>query len=326
MGVMKLELVDLVERLWRARWLGWAIVLAYAALVGKGWRDGLRDIGDIDAQVLAQLNFVHTTARDIEAVGRGTLFTVRHDGLRAVLIGPCELRISCRDAEQAMLSLEVGWENARLGDSFRLEDTATHAVHVLDNLVVNHSGLMIPLPKATTTLRFTPSTPALGLRIHGLKLLTGAPLTPFAVDVQWESVHQDATAGVALGTGFWPRTPGRSLLETRRFAYLRVDPARPGPHVLVLAFRRPDPEVPMPIISLGERRIWSVDGCMVWNRATTVDGTTRLELQVDLAATNVIGVECAGRFRSAAELGMNDDLRRVGYMIELDQCEVRAAK
>src|SRR5262249_8830342 len=226
MGVMKLEaLVDLVERLWRARWLGWALVLAYAALVGKGWRDGLRDIGDIDAQVRVRLNYVHTATRDIEAVGRGTLFTVRHDGLRAVLIGPCELRISCRDAEQAMLSMEVGWENARLGDSFRIEDAATGAVHVLDNLVVHHSGLMIPLPKATTTLRFTPSVPALGLRIHGLKLLTGVPLLPFAVDVQWEVVHQDATAGVALGTGFWPRSPGRLRLETRRFAYLRIDAA-----------------------------------------------------------------------------------------------------
>jgi hypothetical protein len=319
--------VDLVERLWRARWLGWALVLAFAALVGKGCRDGLRDIGDIDAQARVRLNYVHTTSRDIEAVGRGTLFTVRHDGLRAVLIGPCELLVSCRDAEQAMLSMEVGWENARLGDSFRVEDAATGAVHVLDNLVVHHSGLMIPLPRTTTTLRFTPSAPSLGLRIQGLKLLTDVPLTPFAVDVQWEVVHQDATAGVALGSGFWPRTPGRLRLETRRFAYLRVDPARPGPHVLVLAFRRPDPEVSMPIISLGEQRIWSVDtGCTVWSRATTVDGTTRLELQLDLAASNVIGIECAGRFRSAAELGTNDDLRRVGYMIELDQCEVRAAK
>jgi hypothetical protein len=200
-------------------------------------------------------------------------------------------------------------------------------VHVLDNLVVNHSGLMIPLPKATTTLRLTPSSPSLGLRIHGLKLRTDLPLTQFAVDVQWEVVHQDATAGVALGTGFWPRPAGSMRLETQRFAYLRVDPARPGPHVLVLAFRRPDPEVAMPIISIGEQRVWSVDtGTTVWSRATTVDGTTRLELQVDLAASNVIGIECAGRLRSAAELGMNTDLRRVGYMIELDKCAVHAAK
>jgi hypothetical protein len=320
-------LVDLVERLWRAPWAGWAFVLAFAALVGKGYGDGRRDIGDIDAQARVRLNFVHTTTRDIEAVGRGTLFTVRHDGLRAMLIGPSELRISCRDAGHAMLSMEVGWEHARLGDSFRIEDTATGAVHVLDNLVVNHSGLMIPLPKATTTLRLTPSSPSLGLRIHGLKLRTDLPLTQFAVDVQWEVVHQDATAGVALGTGFWPRPAGSMRLETQRFAYLRVDPARPGPHVLVLAFRRPDPEVAMPIISIGEQRVWSVDtGTTVWSRATTVDGTTRLELQVDLAASNVIGIECAGRLRSAAELGMNTDLRRVGYMIELDQCAVHAAK
>src|SRR5262249_2937454 len=101
MGVMKLaSLVDLVERLWRARWLGWAIVLMHAVLVGKGSGAGLRDIGDIDAQVRVRLNYLHTTTRDIEAVGRGTLFTVRHDGLRAVLIGPCELRVSCRDAGQ----------------------------------------------------------------------------------------------------------------------------------------------------------------------------------------------------------------------------------
>lgn len=320
-------IVTAIARVWQSRWTSVVFVLVFAGTVGRGLLVGAREANDIDAQVRVQLNYQHTTRRDVFITGRATLFTVRHDGLRALLLGPCGLHVHCDDVAHAMLNLEVGWENARSGDSFRLVDTATGATHVVDNLVVHHSGIMVPLPRLDTVLRIEPSHPSLGLRVHGLKLLTDVPMTPFAVDTQWEVVHQDEAGSVALGAGFWPRPAGSMHLETQRCAYLRVDATRPGPHLLRLAFTRPDPATSMPIVTLGEQRVWSAaEGATVWSRATTVDGATTLELSVDLGPTNVVGLECVGPFASAWERGLSSDLRRLAYDIALDRCEVRPAK
>src|SRR5207247_1110463 len=126
------------------------------------------------------------------------------------------------------------WDGARPGAAFMLVDSASGATHVVDNLVVHHSVVMVPLPRTETTLRIIPSEPSLALRICGLTLLTDVALTPFAVDTQWEAVREDSSGRVACGAGFWPRPPSTSAsapgthLQTQRWAYLRIEPASPG--------------------------------------------------------------------------------------------------
>jgi hypothetical protein len=194
-------------------------------------------------------------------------------------------------------------------------------VRLLTELVANRCVLTIPMPRTRTALRFEPSQPRLGFRVHELEL-HAATAPAFAIEDRWVEVQHDENGRTSIGSGFW-RDALDGRLPTRNCAWLRVDPAAPGPHRLRLQFGRPDPGVSMPIVTLGGRRIWSVaEGTSVWGRATTVDGVTEVELEVDLAATNVVSIEAPGPVRSALERGVGSDPCRVAYWLFVSGCRV----
>jgi hypothetical protein len=59
-----------------------------------------------------------------------------------------------------------------------------------------------------------------------------------------------------------------------------------------------------------------------WNRATTEQGVTTLELHLDLAATNVLTIQCPGDFRSQAAMGIGADIRPVAVAFRLDSWSI----
>ena len=311
-----------IAAVWQSRRTTVVGVALFVAVLSRGLWLGHAERRNVDAQVRVRLHFQETTARTITCTGRALFASVLDSGRRATLIGPWQVDVHCRDVASAVLRLTLSWEQSWPGAAWRLVDDATGTVHVLDQLVAHRRVLTIPLPRADTTLRFEPSLLSLGVRVHEVALLTDGPLPPFAVEDAWQEIHRDAAGSTAVGAGFLPRTPLESRLLTQRCAWLRIDPAAPGPHRLLLAVMRPDPLSALPIITLGDRRIWSgAEGTTVWSRAATLDGVTTFELDVDLAATNVIGLECPGPLLSSRERGVGDDPCRVAYAVSVARCE-----
>jgi hypothetical protein len=317
------RLVDACGRVWQSRWLTAAILLPFTALAIRGVLVGKHELENVDQQVRVQLHFVHTQMRDLSITGRATLFSLYNDRTRCRLVGPFEVAIRCRDAAAAMLHLDVAWEDAGPGDTFTVQDAGSGQNQLVGHLVAQRTTVRIPLPHPDTTVRFVPSHPSLGVRVYGAWLKT--EMTPLGIDEHWQVVGEDQEGSVALGGGFWPRARGDERHGlTKRCAYLRVNAATPGPHLLQFAFSRLDPNAPMPVVTLDGRPIWSPQlGITVWGQANTVDGATTLQLKVPLAATNVIGIECPAPFASARELGIGTNVNRIAYDLDLDRCTVR---
>ncbi len=318
---------DLVARAWNSRWLTVLFVLGMAAAVTLGIRAGLAEIRDHGTQVRVHFHYLKTTTRDITLYGRALLKTVREDEQKAMLIGPAIVTFDGSDARGAMLELEVEHVGCRLPDSVRIEDAATGAVHELTDLVGKRNHVSVPLPVIPTTLRIVPSQGHLGMRIHRFAFLPDAPIAPFTVRSEWQPRHEDAHVRIAVGTGFWPyepTQPDKERLETDRYAYLRIEPVRPGPHLVRLQFQRPDPTAALPEILLGTEMVWSgmASRNERWNRATTDQGVTTLELHLDLAATDVLTLQCPGDFRSQAAMGLGADIRPVALAFRLDSWSI----
>jgi hypothetical protein len=323
-GIVRLALLVAASgRVWQSRWLTAAILLPFTALAVRGVLVGRHELENVDQQVRVRLHFLHTQARDLSITGRATLFSLYNDRTRCRLVGPFEVSVRCRDAEAAMLHLDVAWEEAGPGDTFTVQDAASGQNHLVGHLVAQRTTVRVPLPRADTIVRFVPSHPSLGVRVYGARLQT--ELTPLGIDEHWQMVGEDQEGSVALGGGFWPRTKGDERHGlTKRCAYLRVNAATPGPHLLQLAFSRLDPNAAMPVVTLEGRPIWSPQlGITVWGQADTVNGATTLLLKVPLAASNVIGIECPGPFASARELGIGGNVNRIAYDLDLDRCTVR---
>ncbi|MEY4673023.1 MAG: hypothetical protein RL148_807 [Planctomycetota bacterium] len=316
-----------VAAVWRSRWLTVLFVLAMVAAVTMGIRAGLAEIRDHGTQVRVHFHYLKTTTRDITLYGRALLKTVREDEQKAMLIGPALVHFDCPDVGSAMLELEIEHVSCRISDTVRIEDEATGAVHELNDLVGQRNHVRVPLPKAVTTLRIVPSQGHLGMRIHRFRFLPDVVPEPFSVRAQWQARHEDSHVRVAVGSGFWPYEPtqkDKDRLETDRYAYLRVEPVKPGPHLVKLQFQRPDPTAALPEILLGHEQVWSgiAGRNQRWNRATTEQGVTTLELHLDLAATNVLTLQCPGDFRSQAAMGLGADIRPVALAFRLDSWSI----
>lgn len=316
-----------VARAWHARWLTVVFVAVLGGAVTLGIRSGLEEIRDHGTQVRVLFHYLRTTTRDITLYGRALLKTVREDEQKAMLVGPAIVSFDCPDVRAAMLELEIEHVGCRLSDTVRIEDAATGAVHELTDLVGKRNHVRVPLPATPTTLRIVPSQGHLGMRIHRFAFLPDAPIEPFAVRSEWQQRHADDHVRIAVGTGFWPYEPtqqDKERLETDRYAYLRVEPKRPGPHLVRLQFQRPDPDAALPEILLGNELVWSgmAGRNERWNRATTDKGVTTLELHLDLAATNVLTLQCPGDFRSQAAMGLGADIRPVALAFRLDSWSI----
>ncbi|MBL8728059.1 MAG: hypothetical protein JNM25_06485 [Planctomycetes bacterium] len=308
-------------RLWQSRGTTFVFVVLFAAVVARGVWLGAAERADIDAEVRVCLHFESTTTRDVSLTGRAIFSTVVDSDRRAAMLGPCRLDVRAADLEHAVLRIVLSWQGARPGDSMRLVDEASGEVHVLHGLVANRCVLTLPLPRTPTTLRFEPSQERLGVRVHELTLRADAGAT-FAREDQWVEVHRDDNGRTAIGSGFW-RDAADARLPTLQCAWLRIEPTAPGPHRLQLTFLRADPTIGMPIVALDGRRLWSVgEGTAVWGRATTVDGVTEVELEVDLQTSNVVSVEAPGPVASARERGVGRDASRVAYWLFVSRCRV----
>jgi len=315
-------LVDAVTAIWQSRRTTVVCVLLFALAVARGVWLGRAERRDVDTQVRVCIRCQDTTTREVSWTGRANFASVLDSGRQAVLIGPWQLDVHCRDLAAAVLRLTLSWEESWESATWRVVDTATGTERVLDQPIAHRRVLTIPLPTADTTLRFLPSLASLGVRVHAVELQPATTLPPFTVEDCWHEVHRDAAGRSAIGAGFLPLQAGEHGLRTRRCAWLRIDPAAPGPHRLRLAVQRADPGAALPIVTLGGRRIWSAsEGTTVWSRAATLDGVTTIELDVDLAATNVVGLECAGPLRSERERGVGDDPSRVAYLVSVARCE-----
>jgi len=318
---------EVVARVWNSRWLTVLFVLGMAAAVTLGIRAGLAEIRDHGTQVRVHFHYVKTTTRDITLYGRALLKTVREDEQKAMLVGPALVMFECPDVSSAMLELEIEHLGGRISDTVRIEDAATGAVHEITDLVGQRNHVRVPLPKPVTTLRIAPSQGHMAMRIHRFRFLPDAPLEPFSVRAQWQQRHQDPHVRIAVGSGFWPyepTQPDRERLETDRYAYLRIEAVKPGPHLVRLQFQRPDPAAALPEILLGTELVWSglAGRNSRWNRATTQQGVTTLELHLDLAATNVLTLQCPGEFRSQAAMGLGADIRPVAVAFRLDSWSI----
>lgn len=313
--------IDRCGRVWHSRATTVVFLGLFTAAMGRGLWLGAAERDNIDAEVRVRLHFANTTTREVSLSGRAVFSTVVHRGLAASLVGPCWLDVRATDLEHPVLRLVLAWERACPGDSMRLVDAATGDVHLLEGLVANRCVVRIPLPRTPTTLRLEPSRAGLGFRLQELGLGTDAGAT-FTKEDQWVEVHRDDHGRTAIGGGFWRETAdGR--LPTQTCAWLRVEPAVSVPQRVQLAFLRADPGVGMPIVTLNGRRIWSAgEGTSVWGRATTVDGVTEVELDVELQATNLLSLEAPGPVASERERGVGRDPSRVAYWLCVTRCRV----
>lgn len=321
----------MVAAAWGSRWLTVVFTLMFLGWAGLGTLVGLRELRDVDSQVRVHMHFVKTLTRDVMLSGRATLATVRESERKALLVGPVAIHVHCSDLASARIELEVEHREARFGDTLRIEDEATGNVHVIDELRSKRIFLRIPLPKANTTVRIVPSNPAIGMRVHSFVFEPGDANLTYGMRQEWETVFENDHATVLLGSGFWPvqeqaRQP--RLLESQRMAHLRIETREPGSHVLRLAFMRPDPAAPLPVIQSGGELLWSsvVDGNRYWSRVHSEDGFTEVELQLPLKDQNVLRIECPVAFRSPYEQGRSTDVRRVAYAIRLDRLDVQRVK
>jgi hypothetical protein len=324
-------LVDVAARVWQSSWLSAAVLVPFAGLVVWGLLTGARELGDADAQVRVRQHYLRTSLHDVSITGRATYLGLLQERLRTELIGPFTLDLDCRDGliqpgqlprPDAVLHLELIWENSRVGDTWQVTDPASGMVLSIESPVAYRTVIEVPMPQGHQQLRFVPSDPAQGARIAELKVTSDKAVAGPMVRHSWRTVHDNGVTSAAIGAGFGPFPQNGTRLLTRRTAYMNLKTTRPGRHVLRWSFRRPDPQAAMPVVTLGRHRIFPAAdpalGCL-----HTEQGLTTIELRLDLAdGDNWMGIECPGRILSPWELGHSQERNRYAYEIELASCVI----
>jgi len=322
------NLLQLARRAWRSRLATAGLLGTYAVWLGSGLWLGVAELRDKDKIVPVRVNFSAKRREWIELEGEATLYTLRKERRACTLVRESRLSIDRSDERPCALHLLLACDNVSPEARLTVFDSASGRSHAIDDLRPYRTEVSIPLPSPNTCLRFVPSIPNLRYSFRELRIDAAGPDARFHFEPRWNLVHETPTHRIEHGTGFHDRPGGSGPenasepLAMRQIGYLKITPRIANAKRVVLVYRKVFDSYSDPVVWLGGRRAGK--DRLAWSRGSR--GVTSLEIVTDLDTPAIVGLELPERVTSPSELGINEDPRRLSYVILVDSCAVLAPK